>query len=91
MYTLDPHRIYDRKIVCNISRKCRYHYRRCKLASLRAARLMPSDSDPAIWRALRPVRVQVLAERAAWRFHDIGMKHYNLYVAAANEFMGING
>ena len=52
---------------------------------------MPSDSDPAIWRALRPVRVQVLAERAAWRFHDIGMKHYNLYVAAANEFMGING
>ena len=89
-YPSDPSRIDDRKMICRSCSKARYHYRRCKLASLRATRFMPQDADPAIWRSLRPVRAQILAERAAWRFHAIGMKHYELYTAAANQFLQID-
>ena len=89
-FKLDPSRSDDRKILCRVCPQARYHYRRCRIASLRADRFMPADGDAAIWRSLRPVRAQQLAERAAWRFHDIGMKHYALYTAAANRFLQLD-
>ena len=89
-FKLDPSRSDDRKILCRVCGLARYHYRRCRIASLRADRLMPPSGTATIWRSLRPVRAQQLAERAAWRFHDIGMKHYALYTAAANRFLQLD-
>lgn len=91
--TLDPSRICDRKTLCAVSRKCRYHARRCEIARLRVLHLlgMQSSSVPAIWWSLKPARSKQLAERAASRLRAIAMRHYELYTQAANEFMGVNG
>jgi hypothetical protein len=89
-FKLDPSRSDDRKILCRVCGLARYHYRRYLIARLRAARIMPEDGDAAIWRSLRPVRAQQLAERAAWRFHDIAQEHYRLYTVAANRFLQLD-
>jgi len=89
-YPSDPSRIEDRKMICRSCRKARYHFRRCKLASLRAARLMPPPNTSAIWYALRPNRAFQLADRATRRMQEISLAHYRLYTAAANRFLQID-